>query len=239
MKKKGMIIVGVLLLTILILGVLRLSGIIADMFNYQTIDPDGSFARNSVRHTIQALLFGLIIIGINIIKPLNFGFGWGNKELGKVYVRNFALYFSLYTAGAYLLTIATQSFVRFEFPLTTKNIMSQLGFQLFLSGPSEELIFRAFAITVLAIFVKKRIIGGKVSMANVFAAIIFGIAHISFAFAPFEARYSLFQVIYAIVLGLLYGDCFEKTKSVYYPMMMHSMSNIIMVGISIILSFIM
>lgn len=239
MKKVAMVIVWVLFLTILLLGAIRLSGIISDLFNYQSIDPDGSFARNFVRHTIQGLIFVLIMIGINKIKPLNFGFGWGNKELGKVYVRNFAFYFFLYTAGAYLSTILTQSFVRSEFPLTATNILGQLGFQLFLSGPSEELIFRAFAITMLALFVKSRIIGGKVSVANILAALIFGMAHISFTFAPFEARYRLFQVIYAIVLGLFYGDCFEKTKSVYYPMMMHSISNIIMVGLAIILSFIM
>ena len=119
----------------------------------------------------------------------------------------------------------------------SSNIIGQLSFQLLLSGPSEELIFRAFAITMLGIVIKKRVINGKVSTANFIAAVIFGLAHMSFSFAPFAVVYSPFQVVMAIVLGLFYGDCYEKSKSMYYPMMMHSISNIVMVGLSVIATF--
>ncbi len=107
-----------------------------------------------------------------------------------------------------------------------------------LSGPSEELIFRGFAITMLALVIKGRIFKNQVSWTNIIAAAIFGVAHVKFSFAPFEASYSMFQVIYAIVLGLFYGDCYEKTKSVLYPMIMHSISNVVMVGATIILVYI-
>jgi uncharacterized protein len=32
----------------------------------------------------------------------------------------------------------------------------------------------------------------------------------------------------------IYGDCYEKSKSMYYPMMMHSICNVIMVSIVVI-----
>jgi membrane protease YdiL (CAAX protease family) len=103
-----------------------------------------------------------------------------------------------------------------------------------LSGPSEELIFRAFAMTMLSLVISKRMMNGKVSYTNLIAAVIFGMAHMRFALSPFSVQFSSFQVILSIVLGLFYGDCYEKTKSMYYPMMMHSISNIVMVGISIL-----
>ena len=227
-------IIWVLLLTILLLGVPRLSGTIASLFDYSAIDPDGAYAWISVHHIAQALIFIGIIFGIKLFKPFSFGLGWGDKKAGLRYVLKFTLIFGVGSLVSHVLAILTNSFQPFAFPLTATNIVGQMGFQLLLSGPSEELIFRAFAITMLALLLKNRIFNKKASSANIIAAVIFGLAHVGFSFTPFEIRYSLYQVIMAIVLGLFYGDCYEKTKSMYYPMMMHSISNIIMVGLSII-----
>jgi uncharacterized protein len=223
----------ILFLAVLLLGVPRLSGAFADLFNYSAIDPDGSYAWISVHHIVQALIFIFIIYVINVYNPLYFGFGWGNKEVGKKYVLKFTLIFGAGSLVNHIIVILIGSFQPFQYPLTLTNIFGQLGFQLLLSGPSEELIFRAFAITLLALVVKGRYFKGKVSYANFIAAIIFGLAHVGFSFAPFALNYTLYQVILAISLGIFYGDCFEKSGSIFYPMMMHSTSNIIMVGLTI------
>jgi uncharacterized protein len=238
MKKTLQKSVWILFLTVILLGVPRLSGAIADLFNYYTIDPDGSYAWVSVHHIVQALIFVLIIFAINKFKPLDFGFTWGNKEVGIKYVLKFTLIFGAGSIVNHIITILTSSFQPFQYPLTTTNIIGQLGFQLLLSGPSEELIFRAFAITMLALVIKGRFINGKVSYANIVAAVIFGLAHVGFSFAPFVLNYNMYQVILSITLGIFYGDCFEKSGSMYYPMMMHSISNIIMVGLTIIATLI-
>ncbi|MGM0688791.1 MAG: CPBP family intramembrane glutamic endopeptidase [Bacillota bacterium] len=175
-----------------------------------------------------------MIFAINKYKPLDFGFGWGDIEVGKKHVLKFALIFGAGSLVSHIIAIFASSFQPFQYPLTATNIFGQLGFQLFLSGPSEELIFRAFAITMLALAVKGRIFKGKISYANMIAAIIFGLAHVGFSFAPFAVNFSLFQVILSISLGIFYGDCYEKSGSMYYPMMMHSISNVIMVGLTII-----
>ena len=227
----------VLFLTFLLLGVPKLSGVIAGLFDYQFIDPDGSFAWISVHHIVQALIFIMIIIGVNKFKPLNFGFGWGNKEVGRKYVLRFALFFSIYTAGAFLILVLTNSFEPFRHALSTNNIIGQMSFQLLLSGPSEELIFRAFSITMVSLLIRERVFKGKVSAANLIAAVIFGLAHVGYSFSPFELSYNPGQIMLSIGLGLIYGDCYEKTKSVIYPMMMHSFTNVVMVGITILLSF--
>jgi len=230
-------ILWVVLLTLLLLGVPRLAGLIANLFDYQAIDPDGAFAWISVHHMAQALIFLLLIITIRLFKPLKLGFVWGNKAAGLRYVLKFTLIFTGGTVVSCLLAFLTDSFHAFAYPMTAHNIAGHLGFQLLLSGPSEELIFRAFAITLLSLVVKKRIMNGKISYANLIAAVIFGLAHISFSLAPFAVQFSTYQVILAIVLGIFYGDCYEKTKSIYYPMMMHSISNIVMVSISILATY--
>jgi len=167
-------------------------------------------------------------------------------------VRLFALIFAGYTVVSLIIVFASGTFQSLPFPLTARNIVGQLGFQLLLSGPSEELIFRAFAITMLALSVYGvvfgkdtgvgravfTVLGGELSVANLIAAVIFGLAHVRFTFAPFSATYSSFQVIYAMVLGLFYGVCYERSKSMIYPMMMHSISNVVAVSVSVVAGFI-
>lgn len=234
MKKTLQKSVWIMFLALILLGVPKLSGAIADLFNFSAIDPDGSYAWISVHHIVQALIFIFVIYAIIIFEPLDFGFGRGNKEVGNKYVLRFTLIFGAGSLVNHIIVMLTGSFQPFLYPLTSTNIFGQLGFQLLLSGPSEELIFRAFAITMLALVVKGKFFKGKISYANIIAAVIFGLAHVGFSFAPFALNYTLYQVILAISLGVFYGDCFEKSGSVFYPMMMHSISNVIMVGLTII-----
>lgn len=226
-----------LFLTLLLLGIPKLAGAIADSFDYGVIDPDGAFAWLSVHHLAQAAIFLVIIIGIRWFRPLDFHLGWGDRKIGKQYVLRFTWIFSLYMIGSYVLILLTKSFQPFPYSLTAKNVAGYLGFQLLLTGPSEELIFRAFAITMLGLFLHRRVFSGRVSVANIVAAVIFGLAHVSFSFAPFQVSYSTMQVLYAMGLGLFYGDCYEKSGSVVYPMMMHSISNVLSVGATVILTW--
>lgn len=75
MKKILKSILWVLFFTFLLLGVPRLSGMIANLFDYQAIDSDGAYAWISVRHMVQALIFIIFIVVLNIVKPLEYGFG--------------------------------------------------------------------------------------------------------------------------------------------------------------------
>ncbi len=227
----------ILALAALLLAVPRLAGTIASQFDYQAIDPDGSFAWISVHHIVQALIFIFMIFTINLSKDLDFGFKWGLKEVGRKYIFTFTLIFAAGSLVSHIIAILTGSFQAFPYPLTAGNILGQMGFQLLLSGPSEELIFRSFAITMLTLVIRGRFLKGKISYANFIAAIIFGLAHIGFSFEPFTLNYNLFQVILSVILGVFYGDCYEKTGSVFYPMLMHSISNIIMVGLTVIATF--
>ncbi len=231
-------VIWVLFLAVLLLGIPRIAGLIAHQFDYSGFDPDGSFAWISVHHIAQALIFLVIMIFITRFKGISFGFGLGDKKIGLFYVRLFIMIFAGYSLVSLVIIFLTGSFPGFEFPLTIRNITGYLGFQLFLSGPSEELIFRAFAITMLGLMIRGGLFGGKISTANIIAAVIFGLAHVRIDFSQLAISYDIFQVIYATGLGLVYGVCYERSKSMIYPMVMHSISNVFAVGTSIIASYI-
>ena len=239
-----------LLLAVILLGVPRLAGLVADHFDYTTLDPDGAFAWLTVHHIVQALAFLPAMILITKLTGIQFGFGWGDRQAGWDYVRIFMLIFTGYTVVVMLITILTGGFQLFPYPLTAHNISGYLGFQLLLTGPSEELIFRAFAMTMLGLLITgvaaqgesgfgrviTRMLGGRLTAVNLIAALIFGLAHVRFNFNPFSIEYNLGQVLYSVGLGLLYGVAYERSGSMLYPMIMHSYSNVAMVGATVIAS---
>jgi len=238
MKRNILKVCYIILLSIILLGAPRIARLIANLFNTSVLDPDRSFLWISIRHIAQVLIILLIIYVISRFKKIDFHLGFGNKEIGFSYLKKFMLFFTIYAIGAFLVIIFTGGFQSFPYPLVLRNIAGYLGFQLLLSGPSEEIIFRAFAISMFGLVFSKRLFKGKISAANLYAAIIFGIAHIYIAFSPFEISYSVMQVLLSIGLGIFYGDCYEKSKSVIYPIIMHSFTNVLMVSMTIILSFI-
>ena len=244
----------VLFLTGLLLGVPRLAGAFADLFDYAAIDPDGAFAWISVRHIAQAMIFLILMLVISKVSATRFGFGWGDRKEGLLYLRLFVLiYIGFIVVHRLIILLLTGSLPVFWHPLTARNIIGHLSFQLLLSGPSEELIFRAFAITMLGLLVNGVVfsnkdagagkavftmLGGQLSVANLVAAFIFGLAHMRFTFSPFSASFDTGQVVVAVILGLFYGVCYERSKSMIYPMIMHSFSNVVVVTVSIVTGFI-
>ena len=53
-------------------------------------------------------------------------------------------YLAIYIAGSFTNTIST-----YDYELNPTNVIGTLGFQLLLSGPSEEILFRSLPITLL------------------------------------------------------------------------------------------
>jgi membrane protease YdiL (CAAX protease family) len=88
--------------------------------------------------------------------------------------------------------------VPYAYELNVANVLGTLGFQLFLSGTSEEILFRAFPITVL---------GGVIGKDNkkgyafiiVIASVLFSVAHIQWSLFPVSLTFSWFQLIYAFI----------------------------------------
>ncbi|GAB6090740.1 hypothetical protein JCM12856_23330 [Spirochaeta dissipatitropha] len=184
----------------------------------------------SVHHIVQALIFLALMLPLIRFRKYDFQLGRGDSKQGINYLVKFTIIFGVGSLVSHGIALALGSFQPFPYPMESRNIIGYLGFQLLLSGPSEELIFRAFAMTIAGMLVSGRLLRGRVSYANLIAAVIFALAHVGFSFNPFTLRYHPYQLLMSFVLGLFYGDCYEKSGSVIYPMAMHSISNVIMVG---------
>ncbi|HOP09993.1 MAG TPA: CPBP family intramembrane metalloprotease [Oscillospiraceae bacterium] len=206
--------------------------LIAALVPYQQIDPFNSFAEISIHHAVQFLIAALIILALRKILNLNFYFQLGDKKKG-------IKYFTIFTAAFVVISIAQHIYLAvnnqlpvYAFPLDKRNVVGTLAFQLLLSGPVEEVVFRALPITILIYaFGKSFSIKGNVTLEVILASVLFSFAHIKWSLSPFVFEVNYFQMLYSFVLGTIQGIVYQKSKSVLYPMLMHSSSNVLMVGI--------
>lgn len=205
----------------------------ANKFNY-SIDPNGAFAWITVHHLFLVIIYILAILLISKFTSIDFGFNKGDVKRGKKYVFMFVLYFSIYVLVTLLLRYINGGEIKFGYPESVSNIVGHLSFQLFISGPVEEIVYRAFPITLFFVLWRN---GNKIylTLFLIFiTSLFFALAHIQISFNPFELRYDVFQLMYAFVLGWIFADCYVKTKSILYPILLHSLSNVISVVLLLI-----
>ena len=204
----------------------RIGGIISGLFDYSSIDRDGLFMQVSVHHIVQMICALIVIILLNRLAKIN-GFKLRPEydPKGIKYTVIFCAVLLLYYFGTFFVGYFTHTINTYDYELNSINIIGTLGFQFFLSGPSEEILFRSLPVAFLIYVLKPDNRKNRV-IAIVSAAVWFGIAHINFS----TLMIPWFQVCYAFILGLAYGFTLVRTKSIIYPMIMHSMSNVISVG---------
>jgi membrane protease YdiL (CAAX protease family) len=206
-----------------------LGQVVASRFSYRSIDPNGVFMWISVHHIVQAAVALIPIILLALFARLDFGFRVGNKTLGLKFIGFATLGIIIYMIFSYLIGYHFGLLRPYKYPMNIRNIPCTLAFQLLLTGPSEEILFRALPITILAFFMRKDA-SKKVPIATTIAAALFSIAHINWYTGPFRIEYDIFQLGYAFAIGIVQGLALQKTGSIYYSMAIHSISNIISVG---------
>ncbi len=208
-------------------------GFIADLFDYTSIDKDGTFMYITIHHIVQMLVALLVIFVIKKKKNLDFYLNPKMNKTGVLYTIIFSVVILIYVLVSYSVGYKIGSIVPYEFQLNATNVLGTLGFQLFLSGTSEEILFRALPITVL---VSLNTTENKKNclFEILITSLLFSVAHISWTIFPFTLSFSWFQLIYAFILGIAYGITYLKSKSVIYPMIMHGLSNFFMIGIGYI-----
>lgn len=241
LEKRSYIRYSFIILSILIIQQLssKIGGKIASLFNYQNIDPQNVFAFISIHHIVILIISILLIYIFKKIYNIDFGLRVGDFKKGLKYVGMFTLVIFFYTLLYQLLGYYLEISSPINYSLNTTNVFGTLGFQLFLSGPAEELLFRALPISIL-IFVFKRSKSFKwgITIETIIAAVLFSIAHIQWSISPFIINMDFYQLIYSFILGIVYGVVYQKTESIIYPILMHSISNVLYVGISYIITII-
>lgn len=211
----------------------QLGGVIADLFDYHSLDKDNTFLWITIHHLIQ-MIIALLLIAV-IYKKFGIKFFLKPKisKIGIKYTAIFSIAVLGYVLISYTIGYKMNTIQAYPYELNTSNILGTLGFRLLLSGTSEEILFRAFPIAVLG-YVFRSYEHKNHTLEIIVSALLFSIAHISWSISPLEISFSWFQLIYAFILGLIYGISYVKSKSIIYPMIMHGLSNFFMIGIGYI-----
>lgn len=212
---------------------------VADFFSYDKVDPNNLFARLSVHHLIQMLIALVIIFFIKTILQVDFGFHLGDRKVGMRYLLIFTGAIMGIALGYHILMEIIGQPVAYNYPLTAQNIFGNLGFQLLLSGPSEEILYRALPVTLLVFaFGKKTSETNNVALEVILTSLLFTAAHITYTISPFSiSELNIFGLVYAFGMGILNGYVYQKSHSILYPMLMHSISNVLMVGTGYLFTF--
>ena len=213
----------------------KIGGYIAKLFDYTIIDSNNTFMNISVHHIVQMLIALLVIFIIHKTRKLNFNLKPKFSKTGILYTAIFSFVILIYVLISYIIGYFNSAIAPYGYDLNAVNILGTLGFQLLLSGTSEEILFRALPITVIGNLTNSK---SKNVLGILVASVLFSIAHIQWSLVPFTISFDLFQLVYAFILGIAYGVTYIKSKSIIYPMIMHGMSNFLMVGIGYIFAII-
>lgn len=232
--KRSRTALGAITFVLLLVGQILLGKVgtyIADLIPHQQIDPFNSFAGISIHHVVMLIIGVLLILALSKLLKLDFNFQLGDKKNG---IKSL----TLFTAAFFVISVAQHTFMvlndqlpAYAFPLDGRNVLGTLGFQLLLSGPAEEVVYRALPIIILTYAFGESIkIKGSFTLEVILASILFAFAHVKWSLIPFTFEANYFQLLYAFALGTIQGIVYQKSKSILYPMLMHSFSNVLMVG---------
>ena len=70
----------------------------------------------------------------------------------------------------------------------------------------------------------------NITLEVILASLLFSIAHIKWSLSPFMVDANISQLIYAFAIGTVQGMVYQESRSILYPILMHSASNVLMVG---------
>lgn len=203
----------------------------AGLFSYEQIDYWNIYAAISVHHFIQMIIALAAIVAVSRKINTDFYFGIGDREKGKKYLAVFTSVFIFISLAIHIIMRINNTLPVYCFPLNTGNILGTLGFQLFLSGTSEEILYRALPITVLSYVLGQRSkLKWNITLEALIASFLFAAAHVKWSLDPLLIKADCFQLLYAFVLGTIQGVAYQESRSIVYPILMHSVSNVLMVG---------
>ena len=203
-------------------------------FIFQT-DALGYFIRAFIHRGVQFLLVLILLKLMFKDKLSNLGFNFNNKSL------------SLKILGYVVVSWPIIIFVFFLFSMTYVNGFKSYIFNIYppsvtqmaaslsrdillLDAFAEEILYRTFVIFTLARYWNGRIkvYNWSISHATLLSVPIFMLAHVAISIFPFRViRYDPIQLYLTFFTGLLFAISFEKTKSLFSPIISHGYTNLI------------
>ena len=153
----------------------RLGFLISQLFDCSSLDPDNLFAQVAVHHIIQMHCAGADLYCWKAKKTEGFNLRPRVDSKGLKDTLLFALAITVYYLVVYIIGSFTNTISTYDYELNAVNVSGTLEFQLFLSGPSEEILFRSLPIAVLLTVLDPDSKRDR-AIAVISAAALFGIA---------------------------------------------------------------
>ncbi len=215
----------------------RLSSMLTNLLSplILVLDADGIFAWVSIQHVIQLIITLLIMKFYFKSRLRDWGFNLENrKNAYKIIVSCTVIFIVIKAAHSLIIVASGGDAGNFTYMSSVKNAFGYYGFEAFLSGTCEEPLFRAFIILVVAQSWKGSFRIGKldITSAGIISAVLFTIAHINYTIFPFRIiSLNPLQLLTAFCLGFVYAVVFQKTKSLLLPIVLHNLSNVIVITV--------
>ena len=230
LEKPSRVIFAVIALLIVQTLVGKIGGAVAYSLSYGKFDPDNLFVWQSVHHLVMLLMSLAVVTVLSKLLNDNFGFQLGDRKKGMRYLILFIIVLTIISLIYHILITRDQPLI-YDFTLNKRNVLGTLGFQLLLSGPAEEILYRALPVTVLIHVLGKSVkLKWNISLEVILASLLFSTAHIKWSLFPLTVDANVSQLFYAFAIGTVQGMAYQESRSVLYPILMHSISNVLMVG---------
>jgi membrane protease YdiL (CAAX protease family) len=123
-------------------------------------------------------------------------------------------------------TFASPPAARLHLP-NLPTLIADLVFVAFVVGPTEELLFRGLIQTALNGSIHARLSprGWRLELGTVIGAIVFGLFHfINLGYQSLPA--TLQQVVTSIVIGLVFGVLYDRTRNLVGASLAHSLADL-------------
>lgn len=207
-----------------------------------SLDPDGVFLHISIHHVVQLLLvLGLMFIFTRLHAVTTFrslGFNLAEWHFSLKWVLIFTLVWAVIQFGAGYFIVKNGLPANPGYPLTWRNLTGTFAFQFFLSGSSEEPLYRGLIMSALLVgwqplFRKPERLAMAVTAGSTLG---FMFDHINFSFSPLTVtHFSLLQQGTLLVFGIFYGWLYWRTHSLFGPILAHGLLNLVIVASGIVL----
>lgn len=197
--------------------------------------PFGYFIDALLHRGVQFILVFILIKLLFKDKISKFGFNFNNKRLSLKIIAYVAVIWPVIIVGFFIISLAVldgfREYLQGNYPLGASWIIAKAGRDILLIDAfAEEILYRSFVILVLAKYWRGSINIAKwnISYSTVLSVPIFMIAHVSLSIFPFAIiSYDPVQLLLTFFTGLLFAISFEKTNSLFAPIIIHGYTNFI------------
>jgi uncharacterized protein len=207
----------------------------------QSFDPESVFLYISIHHIMQwllALLLILLIVRFSKHSMADFGFNLNEWKTSLRWVPIFSAIWLVIQFGAGYFLVRNGMPANPGYSLNARNVIGTFGFQLFLSGTSEETLFRGLIMTSMFLWWRPLFASDKKAgwAAIIASTVVFMFEHINFTLSPLGiSHFNWLQQGTVLIFGLFYGILYQRTRSLLGPVLAHGLLNCIIVASGMVL----